>query len=79
MARSKTGLWWNIARNMGYHLALRNFGNIGFDPETVGNHRPQIRLAQQSVHEKSAPLPIRGNSVDAMRCPPRSVRARQSW
>jgi radical SAM superfamily enzyme YgiQ (UPF0313 family) len=33
MARSKTGLWWNIARNIGYHLALRNFGDVGFDPE----------------------------------------------
>jgi hypothetical protein len=32
MARSKTGLWWNIGRNIGYHLALRNFGNVGFDP-----------------------------------------------
>ncbi len=36
MARSKTGLWWNIARNVGYHLALRKFGNVGFDPETRG-------------------------------------------
>ena len=33
MARSRTGLWWNIARNLGYHLALRNFGNVGFNPE----------------------------------------------
>lgn len=33
MKQSKTGLWWNVARNLGYHLALRNFGNIGFDPE----------------------------------------------
>ena len=32
MARSKTGLWWNIVRNIGYHLALRKFGNVGFDP-----------------------------------------------
>jgi len=36
MARSKTGLWWSIARNIGYHLALRKFGNIGFDPEARG-------------------------------------------
>jgi radical SAM superfamily enzyme YgiQ (UPF0313 family) len=34
MARSRTGLWWNIARNVGYHLALRNFGDVGFDPES---------------------------------------------
>ena len=35
MARSRTGLWWNIPRNAGYHLALRNFGNAGFNPECV--------------------------------------------
>lgn len=34
MWKSKTGLWWNIVRNVGYHLALRNFGNIGYNPET---------------------------------------------
>src|ERR1051326_136793 len=33
MIRSRTGLWWNIARNLGYHLALRNFGEVGFNPE----------------------------------------------
>jgi len=32
MARSRTGLWWNVARNVGYRLALRNFGDVGFDP-----------------------------------------------
>ena len=35
MARSRTGLWWNLARNVGYHLALRNFDNVGFNPECV--------------------------------------------
>jgi len=35
MARSRTGLWWNIVRNLGYHLALRNFGNVGFNPEAA--------------------------------------------
>ena len=35
MARSRTGLWWNIPRNVGYHLALRNFGNVGFNPECL--------------------------------------------
>jgi hypothetical protein len=33
MTRSKTGLWWNIPRNLGYHLALCNFGQVGFNPE----------------------------------------------
>ena len=42
MARSRTGLWWNIARNAGYHLALRNFGDVGFnleDGKRFGPHR----------------------------------------
>jgi radical SAM superfamily enzyme YgiQ (UPF0313 family) len=30
--RSRTGLWWNFIRNVGYHLALRNFGNVGSPP-----------------------------------------------
>lgn len=33
MCKSNTGLWWNIVRNVGYHLALRNFGNVGYNPE----------------------------------------------
>ena len=28
MYRSRTGLWWNIPRNLGYHLALRHSGAI---------------------------------------------------
>lgn len=31
--KSRTGLWWNIVRNLGYHLALRNFGDIGYSPD----------------------------------------------
>lgn len=38
MWRSRTGLWWNLARNAGYHLALRNFGRVGHNPEP---HEPQ--------------------------------------
>ncbi|MGE5702006.1 MAG: B12-binding domain-containing radical SAM protein [Clostridia bacterium] len=34
MWKSKTGLWWNVVRNLGYHLALRNFGRIGYNPES---------------------------------------------
>ena len=33
MWRSRAGLWWNVARNAGYHLALQNFGNVGFNPD----------------------------------------------
>jgi radical SAM superfamily enzyme YgiQ (UPF0313 family) len=39
MWKSRTGLWWNIVRNLGYQLSLRNFGNVGYDPcVSDGNH-----------------------------------------
>jgi len=34
MRKSRTGLWWNVIRNLGYHLALRKFGEIGYSPDT---------------------------------------------
>src|SRR5262249_49542020 len=40
MVRSRTGLWWNVARNVGYHLALRNFGDVGFNPECSHKGNP---------------------------------------
>jgi len=49
MARSRTGLWWNIPRNLGYHLALRNFGDVGFNPESqaaiAGRETGEVRIA----------------------------------
>jgi radical SAM superfamily enzyme YgiQ (UPF0313 family) len=39
MGRSKTGLWWNVARNIGYHLALRNYGSMGYDPAAVASQQ----------------------------------------
>jgi radical SAM superfamily enzyme YgiQ (UPF0313 family) len=32
MWKSRTGLWWNVLRNLGYHFALRNFGSVGYNP-----------------------------------------------
>lgn len=29
---SRTGLWWNLPRNLGYHLALRRYPEPGRDP-----------------------------------------------
>jgi radical SAM superfamily enzyme YgiQ (UPF0313 family) len=40
MARSRTGLWWNLVRNFGYRLALQNFGDMGFNPEGAGRFSP---------------------------------------
>jgi hypothetical protein len=48
MARSQTGLWWNIARNLGYHLALRNFGAVGFNPEAGGNSAEWLNLGLET-------------------------------
>jgi len=52
MARSRTGLWWNIARNAGYHLALRNFGDVGFNPEVrsqTGSRTADLELEAKAV------------------------------
>ena len=38
MWKSRTGLWWNILRNIGYHLSLRNFGDVGYDPSVKGSN-----------------------------------------
>jgi len=52
MARSRTGLWWNIPRNLGYHLALRNFGAVGFNPELAPAHEPTVPTRDPSVCER---------------------------
>jgi radical SAM superfamily enzyme YgiQ (UPF0313 family) len=32
MWKSRTGLWWNLPRNLGYHFALRKYGMVGYNP-----------------------------------------------
>jgi radical SAM superfamily enzyme YgiQ (UPF0313 family) len=57
MARSRTGLWWNIIRNAGYHLALRNFGSVGFDP---GRGELSCRARSDfDVDDETAAVPVR--------------------
>ena len=34
VSKSRVGLWWNVPRNVGYHLALRGRGSIGLDSPT---------------------------------------------
>jgi hypothetical protein len=29
---SRAGVWWNLPRNLGYHLALRRYAEQGWDP-----------------------------------------------
>jgi hypothetical protein len=29
---SRAGVWWNLPRNLGYHLALRRYPERGWDP-----------------------------------------------
>lgn len=40
MWKSRAGLWWNLPRNLGYHLALRNFGTVGYNPALEGTDSP---------------------------------------
>lgn len=49
MWKSRSGLWWNVARNVGYHLALRNFGRIGFNPEITARQHPEIKSQVSDV------------------------------
>ena len=35
---SRVGVWWNLPRNLGYHLALRRYPDQGWDP---GSDRPR--------------------------------------
>ncbi len=45
MYKSRAGLWWNIIRNVGYHLALKNYGRVGYDPEE-GLHCPDCKQSR---------------------------------
>ena len=35
MWKSRTGLWWNVVRNLGYHCALRKFDALGYPPDQL--------------------------------------------
>ena len=45
---SGTGVWWNLPRNLGYHLALRQYPDPGYDPgalaEVAVAHHSQMPL-----------------------------------
>src|SRR5207249_4364377 len=51
MCKSRTGLWWNIVRNLGYHLALRNFGNIGYSPDAPLPSAAQLQPANFTLQQ----------------------------
>jgi radical SAM superfamily enzyme YgiQ (UPF0313 family) len=48
MWKSKTGLWWNVIRNIGYHLALSKFGKVGYDP---GEQEKLLRIERYKPRE----------------------------
>jgi hypothetical protein len=36
---SRTGVWWNLPRNLGYRLALGRYPEVGWDPGLEGRAR----------------------------------------
>jgi radical SAM superfamily enzyme YgiQ (UPF0313 family) len=40
LARSRTGLWWNIPRNLGYKIAFDKLGRRGYNPAGQPRHTP---------------------------------------
>ena len=50
LAESRTGLWWNIPRNLGYKMAFDKLGRRGYNPAG------QIRLAPSRPSESLASL-----------------------
>lgn len=40
LARSRTGLWWNIPRNLGYKIAFDKLGRRGYNPAGQLRHTP---------------------------------------
>jgi radical SAM superfamily enzyme YgiQ (UPF0313 family) len=40
LARSRTGLWWNIPRNLGYKIAFDKLGRRGYNPAAQLKHAP---------------------------------------
>jgi len=51
MFRSRTGLWWNVIRNLGYHLALRKFGTIGYAPDDASPSQATGAIARALERE----------------------------
>ncbi len=50
VARNRTGLWWNSVRNVGHHLALRNFGDVGCNPECVPGGHAGVPQKLETIH-----------------------------
>jgi hypothetical protein len=46
---SRTGVWWNLPRNLGYHLAQRRYPEQGWDPGQAEPLNGQIRRDPSSL------------------------------
>jgi radical SAM superfamily enzyme YgiQ (UPF0313 family) len=62
LAKSRTGLWWNIPRNLGYKIAFDKLGRRGYNP--AGHRRPALRqpggLADSSADTATVNMALEG-------------------
>jgi hypothetical protein len=59
LARSRTGLWWNIPRNLGYKIAFDKLGRRGYNP--ASQHRPALRPSGELTDSPASRLPAPGS------------------
>lgn len=58
LGRSRTGLWWNIPRNLGYKIAFDKLGRRGCNP--AGQLNPASPLPEDLPDTPASPMPAPG-------------------
>ncbi len=83
---SRAGIWWNAPRNLGYHLALRQFAFRGWNPArrvtgTVGPGSGPASTCRADARDRAVALtrvrPRRGSWRLGVRNPERSASDRR--
>jgi radical SAM superfamily enzyme YgiQ (UPF0313 family) len=59
LAGSRTGLWWNIPRNLGYKIAFDKLGRRGYNP--AGQRSPALRPSGELTDSPASRLPAPGS------------------
>jgi radical SAM superfamily enzyme YgiQ (UPF0313 family) len=59
LERSRTGLWWNIPRNLGYKIAFDKLGRRGYNPAC--QRRPAPRLPGELPDSPASHMPAPGS------------------